>query len=65
MDEVAAALLAQDRRNACKPIHLGERLVQVLEETKITINKGSLEVSLMDLIDSLLANPQDIDITIR
>lgn len=49
----------------CEPIHLGERLMQVLEETKIAINKGSLEVSLMDLIETLLANPQDIDITIR
>lgn len=51
--------------NYCKPIHLGERLIQKLEETRITVNKSTWDVSLMDLVETLLANPQDVDITIR
>lgn len=47
-----------------KPIHLGERFIQKMEDTKITLADNA-EVSIMDLVETLMANPQDVTITIK
>lgn len=48
----------------CEPIHLGERFIQKLEETQITLKDGC-EVSLMDLVETLLAHPEEVSIQIK
>lgn len=50
--------------NYCKPIHLGERFIQRLEDTRITL-KNNYEVSLMDLIETLLTHPEEVTIDVR
>jgi hypothetical protein len=46
------------------PIHLGERFVNMLDESKVTLTDG-IEVSLMDLIETIIAHPEEVKITIE
>ena len=48
-----------------KPIHLGESFFQLLDETKITVNGDNRSASILDLIETLLAHPEDVEITIK
>ena len=47
-----------------KPIHLGEEFVIMLTATKVTLKHGS-EMSLMDLIETIIAHPEEVKITIK
>lgn len=48
-----------------KPVHLGESFFQLLDETKITVNGDNHCASILDLVETLLAHPEDVKITIR
>jgi len=47
-----------------KPIHLGEEFVIMLTATKVTLKHGS-EMSLMDLIEAIIAHPEDVEINFK
>jgi hypothetical protein len=47
-----------------KPIHLGEELYCMLNATKVTLKHGS-EMSLMDLIEAIIAHPEDVEINFK
>ena len=49
-------------RNA--PIHLGEEFIIMMDATKVTLTDGS-EVSLMSLIETIVAHPEEVKITIK
>jgi hypothetical protein len=49
-------------RNA--PIHLGEEFVIKMDATKVTLKHGS-EMSLMDLIEAIIAHPEDVEINFK
>lgn len=52
------------RMNYGKPVHLGEAFINKLTETKILVN-GLQQVTLMDLVETLLAHPEEVKITIK
>ena len=49
-------------RNA--PIHLGEEFVIMMDATKVTLTNGS-EITLMDLIETIIAHPDEVKITLK
>lgn len=54
----------QNKSISGQPIHLGEEFVNKLTETKILVN-GLQQITLMDLIETLLANPEEVQITYK
>jgi hypothetical protein len=46
------------------PIHLGEEFVIMMDATKVMLTDGS-EVSLMALIETIIAHPEEVKITIK
>ncbi len=49
-------------RNA--PIHLGEEFVIMMDATKVTVN-GESEITLMSLIETIIAHPEEVKITLK
>ena len=47
-----------------KPVNLAESFFNLLDETKITIENGC-EVSILDLVETLLAHPDEVSIRVR
>jgi len=47
-----------------KPVNLAESFFNLLDETKITIENGC-EVSILDLVETLLAHPEEVSIRVR
>ena len=47
-----------------QPINLAESFFNLLDETKITIENGC-EVSILDLVETLLAHPEEVSIRVR
>jgi hypothetical protein len=43
---------------------LGEEFVNMMDATKVTLTDGS-KVSLMSLIETIVAHPEDVKITIK
>jgi len=46
------------------PIHLGEEFVIMMDATKVTLTDGA-EVTLMSLIETIIAHPEEVKITIK
>lgn len=47
-----------------KPVHLGEKFFNLLQDTPVTVN-GDSQVTILDLIETLLAHPEEVTITIK
>lgn len=48
-----------------QPVHLGEAFFDLLGETKITVNGDNQSASILDLVETLLAHPEEVKITIK
>lgn len=47
-----------------RPINLTESFFSLLDKTKITVQNG-LEVSILDLVETLLTHPEEVEIKIK
>ena len=53
----------QYQKSPSGPTHLGEALIEKMQETQISVSHG--KCSILDLVQTLLENPEYVEIRIR
>lgn len=53
-----------DNNSRGQPVNLAEKFFELIENTKIVVN-GNMEVTILDLVETLLAHPEEVNIHVK